>query len=87
MRPTAGPVRRQAASALRGARAGADPVPVTRWMSEIQAERAAVGRGSAGRQRMTRDEITSPMQAAEEVTQVPGDVGPAGRADVSGRLA
>lgn len=52
--------------------AGADPVLVTSWMNETQAKRALAEarlRMSAGRRRMTQDEITSLVKALTRAGQ------------------
>lgn len=59
--------------------AGTDPVLVTSWMNETQSKRAPAKarlKRPTGRRRMTRDEITSPVKAIGDMTQVrPGGRG------------
>ncbi len=66
--------------------AGADPVLVTSWMSEIQARRTVAEARTGnpgGRRRLTRDEITSIVTALGDVMR---DADPADKAEVYSRL-
>jgi len=69
--------------------AGADAVLVTAWMKETQAKRATAQARltkRVGRRRMTRDEITSLVQAIGDVMQAIKDADPADKAEIYSQL-
>jgi site-specific DNA recombinase len=69
--------------------AGADPVLVTSWMKETQANRAAAEarlKKPTGRRRMTTEEITKLVTELGDIVRVLKDADPADKAEVYNRL-
>jgi site-specific DNA recombinase len=69
--------------------AGADPVLVTSWMKETQAKRALAEarlRKSAGRRRMTKEEIMNLVTELGGIMQALKDADPADKAEIYGRI-
>ncbi|MFD0884120.1 recombinase family protein, partial [Streptosporangium algeriense] len=69
--------------------AGADPVLVTQWMAETQAQRAAAQaqlRQTGARRRMTREEINTVMNALGDLVQVMQEADPVDKAEIYAQI-